>query len=77
MPVTVCVKALVSLIGVMTMSGSAFTESFDTFDTNLWIVSDFAIGAGFIDTAWSPSNVIVNPGTVELELNSDNARGKN
>ncbi|MEL6679082.1 MAG: family 16 glycosylhydrolase, partial [Pseudomonadota bacterium] len=40
-------------------------------------MSDFAIGAGFIDTAWSPSNVIVNPGTVELELNSDNARGKN
>ncbi|MEM8754996.1 MAG: family 16 glycosylhydrolase, partial [Pseudomonadota bacterium] len=59
---------------------SAFDESFDSFDTEnpaTWVVSDFAIQAGFIDTAWTPDNVIEGPGFVELELDTQNRLGKN
>lgn len=59
------------------MTGTAFTDTFDTFDETFWIVSDFAIQASFIDTAWSSDNVVPEPGVVRLELDTNDLLGKN
>ncbi|MEL7182003.1 MAG: family 16 glycosylhydrolase, partial [Pseudomonadota bacterium] len=54
-----------------------FQESFASFDDqNTWFISDFAIGANFIDTAWSADHVITSPGQVTLELDGEDALGK-
>ncbi|MEO1420678.1 MAG: family 16 glycosylhydrolase, partial [Pseudomonadota bacterium] len=55
----------------------AFSDSFDTFIETFWTVSDFAIQANFIDTAWSADNVIPGSGSVDIELNTNDTLGKN
>ncbi len=64
-------------MGYIMASGASFSDNFDTFDQTFWLVSDFAIDANFIDAAWSPTNVIEQPGSVSLELNTDDLLGKN
>ncbi|MBM7069088.1 family 16 glycosylhydrolase, partial [Actibacterium sp. 188UL27-1] len=80
-----------SMCGLLLMLqnlNDSFTDN--DLDPNTWRISDFAINANFIDTAWSPDNVTVDPsatlpdgaggvadtGALTLTLDTDNSRGK-
>ncbi|MCK0168483.1 family 16 glycosylhydrolase, partial [Jannaschia sp. S6380] len=52
------------------------TDSFDTFDSDFWNRSDFAIAADFNQAAWEADHVEISPGFLTLRLNGDDKDGK-
>ncbi|MFA3920750.1 family 16 glycosylhydrolase, partial [Ruegeria hyattellae] len=56
---------------------STFLEEFDgPLEADLWLVSDYALPGGWIDTAWSPANVSVSAGQLTLSLDNQPLDGK-
>ena len=60
----------------MAVVKTRFFEPFDNLDTKAWYVSDYAIRDSWTDTAFSPDNVTVSNGRVELRLDTDDLNGK-
>ncbi|MEM7643908.1 MAG: family 16 glycosylhydrolase, partial [Pseudomonadota bacterium] len=56
--------------------GRQGTDSFDSFDTDFWNRSDFAIAASFNQTAWEADHVELSPGLVTLRLDGEDQAGK-
>ncbi|WP_281826331.1 family 16 glycosylhydrolase [Jannaschia rubra] len=51
-------------------------DSFDTFDTDFWNLSDFALAGRIYQAAWNADHVELAPGTVTLRLTGDDKDGK-
>ena len=63
-------------LGEIEVQYNAYETSFDVFSESEWRISNHAIPGGWIDTAWRPDNVIVEPGFVNLNLDGRDALGK-
>ena len=74
-----CVSVLsMAATGCFALSmGESFTETFDTFDQDRWLVSTYVNELKFIDTGWSADNVQPVPGKVVLEMNGADMADKN
>ncbi len=56
---------------------SNFTEDFSSpLDLDVWLISEYALSGGWIDTAWTSENVNVSAGQLSLTLDDQPRDGK-